>query len=157
MNTMQPIGHIPSFGKSGDVEIAGKIYHYASRAELRFLQEIEICLRGEAIQEFVWQPPAFPLTYKHGGSEWTQGYRADAMITWSDSDEWVIEVKRGYMAQKACTKVKRFCQQYPDKKLVLVWIGSLPKAPKPGKKGQAYRKLEMLEPLVDHIWQIKTK
>lgn len=143
---------IPSFGKTGTVTIDGRDCHYSSEAERAFLTILEGLIWAGEIEEWEWQPPAYPVEYKHGGSTWTQPYRADARIVWKDARqdgvrEWVIEVKRGYMQPKACAKIKRYCQQY-DIPLVLVWYGRLPKS------GKAFDKLEMLRKHIHHIWEI---
>jgi len=138
-----------SYGRTGTVLIAGKEYRYASDAERRWLEHMEPALLDRKVK-LVWQPEPFSLTYKHCQQECKDTYRPDARLIWIDTgEEWYIEIKRGALHQKSASKMKRFCQQYPEKKFVLVWFGSLP------KKGVAHRRLEALEPHLDHIWRMK--
>jgi len=138
-----------SYGKMGHVLINGEDCRCASEAEAKWLEHISPALRSGDIVEFTWQPPGSPLHYKYDKQDCTDVYRPDAIIRWKDGDEWVIEIKRGRLEQKAASKIKRFCQQYPDRKLVLVWFGRLP------SKGPAHTRLNHIRPWIDHIWEMK--
>jgi len=141
-----------SFGRTGTIEIAGRLCHYSSLAERRWLQEIEPLLISGDIIDFFWQPPPYPITYKYCGILHQDSYRPDASIRFADDEkQTIIEIKRGFMAQKATSKIKRFCQQYPEYQVVLVWFGSFP------KKGVAKARLDKLRPHLHHVWQMRMK
>jgi hypothetical protein len=96
-----------------------------------------------------WQPPGYRLEYKYDKQLCHDIYRPDALLVWNDTgDEWVIEIKRGALHQKSASKMKRFCQQYPDKRLVLVWYERFP------TRKVIKRRLDRLRPHLDHVWHI---
>ena len=138
-----------SYGRMGSVLVNGEQCRCASQAEVKWLEHISSAIVSGDIVKFVWQPPGFPLHYKYDKHDCTDVYRPDAIIKWKDEDEWVIEIKRGRLEQKATSKIKRFCQQYPQKDLVLVWVGKLP------TKGVALRRLDTIRPWIHHIWEMK--
>ena len=138
-----------SYGRMGCVLINGEECRCASQAEVKWLEHISPAIVSGDIVEFTWQPLGFPLKYKYDKQECKDVYRPDAIIKWKDGDEQVIEIKRGRIEQSAGSKIKRFCQQYPDKNLVLVWVGRLP------TKGVALRRLDTIRPWVHHIWEME--
>jgi len=80
-------------------------------------------------------------------------------VVWRDpqrGEKW-YEVKCGRLDQKYVNKIVRFCRQYPQHKLVLVWVGSKPKA-NPRRKAKnltRWERLEKLQRYVDHVWWLK--
>jgi hypothetical protein len=137
-----------SYGRSGTIAIDGVRYYCASEAEARWLQTVCPGLRSGDVSALQWQPAGFPLTYKYSNQECREVYRPDAIITWASGEEWVIEIKYGRLEQKAATKLKRACIHYPDRKFVLVWFGRFP------TRGPAFRRLQTLQPHLDHIWRM---
>lgn len=139
-----------SYGRTGYVNVAGHEYYHASDAERRWLVHMEPMLVHKKVN-LTWQPKPFPLKYKYQGNECQYVYQPDALLVWNDTgEEWVIEIKNGAIHQKAKTKMIRFGQQYPEKRLVLVWFGSLP------RKGRVvHDRLKAIEPHLDHIWRMK--
>ena len=138
-----------SYGRSGDIVIDDRMYHYASEAEKMWLQMIAPGLQTGSVVSLDWQPKSFPLTYKYDKQDCKDTYRPDAIVVWPDGEEHVIEIKRGFLGEKSASKMRRFCTQYPDKDLVLVWFGSMP------RKGVAKRRIDRLRPLLHHINVIK--
>jgi len=142
-------GPLKSYGKSEHVVLNGIDYYCASQAEKWWLEEVTPGLVSGDVVSLVWQPPPSLITYKHARQTLTCNYRPDAIITWKDGDEWVIEIKRGILHQTSASHMKYFAQQYPDKKLVLVWFGWWP------TKGVARRRLDALRPWLHHTWRMK--
>lgn len=137
-----------SYGKSGWFEDHGNRYWYASGAELDFLELIcRIIIPSGEILEFEWQPGEFPLEYRHAGTKGCMFYRPDARIVWKEEGEFFYEIKHGRIEQSAGAKMVRFCRQYPEKKLVLVWKGREP------RKGQTKRQWDKVSPWIDHVWK----
>lgn len=140
---------LQTHSKTSHILIQGEDCYCASQAERRWLERIDPILSAGQIAKLHWQPGGFKLAYKYGGHDCADVYRPDAIITWPSGDEWVIEIKRQALHAKAASKMTRFCQQYPEKKLVLVWFGSMP------KRGVARRRLDRITPHLGHIWRIK--
>jgi hypothetical protein len=147
-----------SYGKAGEIEIDGRTLWTQSKVERQWLQELELAIRAGRVVEWEWQPPAVLLAYKYDHQEATETYRPDARVAWVDEGEFWYEIKNGRIEQKAGNKIKRFCQQNPDKRLVLVWKG---KAPKPAtEKKQKHRRTtktqwDRLQAWVHHVWYLK--
>lgn len=138
-----------SYGRSGAITIDGVKYQCASETEATWLQMVCPGLINGPLAALQWQPEPFPLDYKVGKQDGRYFYKPDAIVTWDDGDEWVIEIKRGRIEQISARKMKRFCQQYEDRNLVMVWFGRMP------KKGPTFRRIEMLRPWLHHIWTVK--
>lgn len=145
------MGPLQSHGHSGDVEIDDRIYHYASKAEKWWLEMVAPGLRTGSVLRLDWQPEPLPLTYRYCKQECKDVYRPDAHIIWDGGEDWWIEIKRGALHQKAASKLKRACKQYPDYDFVMVWYGSMP------KRGVAKKRLDGLRPHLHHIWQEKKR
>ena len=140
---------LQSYGKTSYILIQGEDCYCASQAERRWLEHINPMLLAGEITKLIWQPEGSKLAYKYGGHDCADVYRPDARVTWRDGPAWTIEVKNQALHQKSASKMKRFAQQFPDEKLVLVWFGRIP------TKGVAHRRLVHLEPWLDHIWRMK--
>jgi hypothetical protein len=126
-----------------------------SGAERTWITQVEIAIRGGEIIQWCWQPGdiAIPYRYAHGGRERT--YRLDGWINWKIDGEFWYEIKYGRIEQKAGNNIKRFCQAYPDRRMVLVWKGP------PPKRGPTKRQWDKIIPWlhqrngVPHIWYLK--
>jgi hypothetical protein len=130
----------------------GSVFHGKSEAECWFALELARLEQAKAIGPWRYEPESFTLDYKYHRCECRDTYTPDFVTRWDgDSFDTYYEVKRGWGAegQKYSAKIKRFCQQYPDVRLVLVWYGSLP------KKGKGARYTEKVQPWVHHIWTLK--
>jgi hypothetical protein len=137
-----------SYGHRGTINIDGIAYRCASGAEAKWLQAVAPGLKTGNIAALQWQPQGFAIKYNYDRHECKDVYRPDAIITWPNGEEWVIEIKNGRIEQVSGSKMKRFAQQYPDRKLVLVWFGRVP------KKGPTARRLARLEPWLHHTWRM---
>ena len=138
-----------SYGNAGTYNINGTDYYCSSDAERMWLELVTPGLASGEVKKLVWQPkPGYAIAYKYDKQDCADVYRPDALFRWLLEEEWVIEIKRGRIEQKSVSKIKRFCMQYPEKKVVVVWYGRFP------KKGVAKRRLDRLRPHLHHIWQI---
>lgn len=147
---------VREFGHRQQITCCGQTIRVKSDAETTFFQELDLCWRVGLIESVEYEPKAFPLEYKYNHCDCRDTYTPDFRVVWKNEDEVFYEVKRGALTSKYANKVKRFAQQYQGKKLVLVWIGNLPKPRKRnGKANPIYMRLEKLKPWVTHIWQIK--
>ena len=139
-----------SYGKSGYYLFNGDRLWFSSGAEEKWLALIEPLVICGAITDFQWQPGPYVLDYKYRKTDGKYSYTPDARIVWKDTgEEWWIEIKYGQIEQIAKTKIKRFCQQYPEKPLVVVWFGRLP------SHGVRRRRFEAVQKCVHHFWHIK--
>jgi hypothetical protein len=139
-----------SYGTSEWIDVAGRRCWTQSGAERQWLRELEIAIAGGAVQEWWWQPADVAIPYRFARGLRERTYRPDAHVLWADGkDEW-YEIKYGKIDQKAGNNIKRFCQTYPDRKMVLVWKG-----PKPTRTGTTKNQWDKILPWVDHVWYLK--
>lgn len=138
------------YGKPGYYDACGQHLWTASEAERAWLAEANLAYLAGDIKEIEWQPAPIPVKYRNCETDCTRTYRPDARVVWNgpEGEVW-IEVKHGRIEQKAAKNMKAFCLTYPDRKLVLVWKGRLP------KKGIMKRRLDSLLPHLDHVWRLK--
>jgi len=150
---------VREYGRAHEITVDGQTFRVKSGAEERFFRELEICIAAGMVKEWWYEPERFPLDYKYGG-DYRDSYMPDALVVWRDPAQGAIyyEVKAGALDPKYASKIKRFCLAHPDKKLALVWIGSLPRMDSQSKKQAALaRRIDKLMPLLDHIWVIRVK
>lgn len=139
-----------SFGKAQWVTVGGKEIRVKSEAEARFAREVDAAITGGLVKEWQYEPQAFPIDYQYRKATCTDTYTPDFRIVWNDEEgEVYYEVKRGALQPKYAGKLRRFMDQYPDKKVVLVWMGSEP------KRGAAARRFGRLRGMFHHIWFLK--
>lgn len=137
------------YGRGEYITIAGRKLWTASGVERQWLTELELCIAAGEVIEWEWQPAdvAIPYRYAKGARERT--YKPDARVVWRDQGEVWYEIKYGRIEQKAGTNIRRFCQAYPDRKMVLVWKGQ------PPRRGTTKTQWDKILPLVDHVWYLK--
>lgn len=140
-----------TYGYQQEITVDGKTFTVKSDAEAIFFRELEILIQAGAVKEWWYEPESFKLTYKYGKVDCMDTYTPDAQVVWVNPDigEEYYEIKRGALEAKYANKLKRFCEQHPDKKVVLVWVGYMPKT------GKVARRIERLRPWLDHVWQIR--
>jgi len=137
-----------SYGNESCDWVAGRLLPYSSDAERDFISNVVApMMQSGEITYFVWQPREMPLFDKKG--RLVDPYRPDAFIRWDNGEEWYIEVKRGRIEQISAHKMKLFCLEYPNKKLVLAWFGRIP------TRGPTKRRLDTITPHLHHIWYVK--
>jgi hypothetical protein len=127
-----------AYGKrcSAEYESQGRIVHFKSIAERCRADVLEMCWRGGLVLDWAYEPQKFFLKRKRGETEdeWTPDFR----VNWKDEGVTWEEVKGGNLKQKYRVKMQRFCVQYPNERLRLVWYGS------PPKKGPRKKELDIL-------------
>ena len=139
-----------SFGKAQWVTVGGQKIRVKSEAEALFARVIDAAITGGLVKEWQYEPKAYPIDYKYRTETCTDTYTPDFRIVWnSDEGEVWYEVKRGALQPKYASKLRRFMDQYPDKKVVLVWLGSEP------KRGAVARRFNRLRRMFHHIWYLK--
>jgi hypothetical protein len=141
----------PSYGNAQDVRVGNRTIRVKSEAEAIFAKELDVRIKKGAVEEWQYEPKAFPIPYKYRGADCTDTYTPDFRVLWKDGDgeEVHYEVKRGALEPKYASKIKRFCLEYPQHRLVLVWIGPLP------SRGAVRRRYDKLIPLLHKVWNIK--
>jgi hypothetical protein len=140
-----------SYGSAGWITVAGRECYTASGAERQWLRELELAIVGGQVKEWQWQPKEVEIHFKRTGIGCVRTYRPDCRVVWnSDEGEVWYEIKYNRIEQQAGTNVIRFCQQHPDKKMVLVWKG-----PRPNRSGTTKKKFDAIVKLVDHVWYLK--
>ncbi len=121
-----------------------------------FAHLLDMARQAHAIEQWEYEPKSFPLKYKYRSNDLMQSYTPDFRAAWTDWGEQWYEVKRGRIDQKYANKIVRFCRQYPEYTLVLVWYGPLPKArTRQGKPNKRWTYFDKVREAVDHVWQIK--
>ena len=141
-----------SYGNAQYVTVGGHTIRVKSDAEAIFMRQVDAAVHGGLIVAWQYEPEAFPIDYKYRKNDCTDTYTPDVRIVWkSEEGEVWYEVKRGALQPKYASKIKRFCQQYPGKKLVLVWIGS------PPKRGAVKARFDRLLPHLHHVWYLTGK
>lgn len=148
------------YGKSGYVTVDGREYWYSSGAERDWLQQLDLCIRAGEVLDWKWQPEPIPVTYRHARTACTRTYRPDAWVRWRAEGERWYEIKYGRIEQKAGSNILAFCLTYPERPLVLVWKGPVPKGGKGRGKQTTKRKWDDImrifasDPEKYHVWRL---
>lgn len=138
-----------SYGNAQYVKIGGHTVHVKSDAEARFARQLNAAIQGGLVKECQYEPQAFAIEYKYRRNNCADTYTPDFRVVWKGEEgEVYYEVKRGALQPKYAGKIKRFCQQYPDTKLVLVWVG------RPPKRGAVKARFDRLLPHLHHVWYL---
>lgn len=142
-----------SYGTSGWVAVAGRQCWTQSAAERDWLSELEKCITAGLIDEWEWQPKDVAIPYRYAKGMRERTYRPDARVVWNERSgqpgEFWYEIKHGRIEQKGGTNIRRFCEAYPDRKMVIVWKGPAP------KRGPTKRQWDLIQPWIDHVWYIR--
>jgi hypothetical protein len=142
-------------GHHHTIELSDRTIHVKSDAEAWFAQELDKCRQAGAVLSWDYEPESFPIQYRYNHQQLCRTYTPDFVVVWnpntSDEGQVYIEVKRGWLTQKYANLIVDFCQQYPDKKLVLVWYGSVP------KRGKGKRYLDKVKRYVHHVSERKAR
>lgn len=147
-----------TYGYQQQITVDGTTFTVKSDAEAIFFRELGILIQAGAVKEWWYEPQSFKLNYKYSHGDYLDNYTPDARIIWVNPDigeEW-FEIKRGALESKYAGKLVRFTRQYPQHKLVLVWVGSLPAQWKRnGKSNPVWGRFKKVEAVVDHVWHIQ--
>ena len=135
--------------KHGDAAwcvINGQEYWTQSGAERIWLRAIEPARETGDITHLAWNCTKFRIIY--GKDELVRSWRPDAIITWAYGEKWVVEVKGGDLPAKSYMNMRYFCEQYPEQKLVLAWVGPV------RRTGMIAKRFDVLSRCVDHVWRL---